>query len=218
MFLHMETTTIPWHWFVCTDLAYFLTDSSIACTMVKIKNTGHRRRRLASSGMSKLSSCVGWERYRCIDPPPSEEITTTNKPPTVARDTDPATPPADHQWDDVVHAIRDDLRAFWGLWESDIAPRLDPGLPVTYEVAAKWKGGDVDLADVFSRLRCLTRQVRTITDNYVPTSPDEQRIQARVKSLLTDSEKEYKGYQCLFIHEMLVCAQMPGFVYPRPVD
>ena len=146
--------------------------------------------------MSTLSSCVGWERYRPIDPPTEETTTTTNKPQKVTRGKDPVTPPVDHMWNDVVHAIRDDLRAFWGLWESDIAPRLDRGLPVTYQDARKWKGDNVDLADVFSRLRCLTSQVKTIADNYVPKSPNEQFVHACVKSLLTNTEKEYKGFQC----------------------
>ena len=44
---------------------------------------------------------------------------------------------ADHMWDFVMNIIRDDLRALWGVWETDIAPRLGPDAPhiVTHMMA-----------------------------------------------------------------------------------
>ena len=57
-------------------------------------------------------------------------------------------------WDDVVHAIRDDLRAFRGLWETDIARRLGPGVPMTYQDAKAWKPENTeDTVGIFARLR-----------------------------------------------------------------
>ena len=58
--------------------------------------------------------------------------------------------PVEHIWDDVVHAIRDDLRVFWGLWATHIGPRLDPGVPLDYETFKEWKADNVDTACVFS--------------------------------------------------------------------
>ena len=126
--------------------------------------------------------------------------------------------PADHLWDDVVHAIRDDLRAFWGLWDTDIAPRLDRGLPVTYKDAEEWNGDNVDVVLVFSRLRCLTSEVKTITDTYVPRTSIEERVLNRVQSLLRDLRTETQASMRMFVEELMVYAAVTDFVYPRPVD
>jgi hypothetical protein len=189
--------------------------------MVTIKNI-RRHQRPAWLCRSRLSQCVGWERYRSADqtpPPPQEEPIQRstsnepqNKPPTNNE------PVEDDPWADVLCAIRNDLRAFWGLWESVIAPRLDPGLPVTYKDAAKWKGDGVDLDLVFSCLRRLTRQVKPIIDNHVPKTSESQAVHARLKSLLADAEKDYKPLQCIFIKQLLLYADMPDFAYPHPVD
>ena len=183
---------------------------------VAMVKTNKKRRHLSSLGTTKLSRCVGWERYRRA---PEETTTmTTNKQQNEARDKEHDAQSSDDPWADVVCAIRDDLRAFWGLWGFIIGPRLDPGIPGTYEDASKWNGDGVNLALVFSRLRGLTNQVKTIADHYIPKTPDEQAVHAKVKSLLVDSEHEHKDLQCIFIRKMLLYAIYPGFEYPYPVD
>ena len=128
--------------------------------------------------------------------------------------------PADHMWDDVLHAIRDDLRALWGLWDTDIAPRLDSGLPVTQKDAEDWKGDNVDVVRVLARLRSLTSQVKIITDTYVPKTSIEERVFYIVNSLLAklNREQEDRDKLCMFVYGIVVYADVPDFVYPRPVD
>ena len=121
-------------------------------------------------------------------------------------------------WDDVVCAIRDDLRAFWGLWDTHIAPRIDGGLPVTYNDAEEWNGDNVDVARVFSQLRCLTCKVKTITDAYVPRTAIEKRVLNRVQLLIHDLRIEKQSKLRQFVEELMVCAAAQDFVYPRPVD
>jgi hypothetical protein len=124
-------------------------------------------------------------------------------------------------WDDVVCAVRDDLRAFWGLWESDIAPRVDGGLPVTYKDAVEWNGDNVDVVRVLSQLRCFTRLVATMTDNWVPKTSFEKRVLFCVQSLILNLDcckRDDKANLQLFIQCILGDAQVPEFVYPRPVN
>jgi Ethanolamine utilization protein EutJ (predicted chaperonin) len=121
-------------------------------------------------------------------------------------------------WDDVVCAVRDDLRAFWGLWDTHIAPRIDSGLPVTYNDAEQWNGDNVDVAHVFSQLRCLTRKVKAITDAYIPRTSIEERVLNCVQSLIRDLRKEKQATLRMFVEELMVYAAAPDFVYPRPVD
>ena len=137
-----------------------------------------------------------------------------------AQQLETAQDPVEHMWDDVVLAIREDLRAFWGLWETDIAPRLDPGVPVTYDDARTWKVDNIDVDRVYSRLQGLTRQVKGITDAYAPKTSIEERVLYCVKSLFPylDRVQEDKINLQLFVELVVVTIPIPDLVYPRPVN
>ena len=128
--------------------------------------------------------------------------------------------PVEHMWDDVVLAIREDLRAFWGLWETDIAPRLAVGIPVTYDDSEKWEANNVDIVQLLFKLRFLTHQVKDITDHYTPKTSIEERVLKVIKLVLKnlDYKQEDRLNVRLFVADMIVSAKVPDFVYPRPVD
>ena len=127
----------------------------------------------------------------------------------------------DRVWDDVVHAIREDLRAFWGLWVTVIAPRLGEGIPTKYQDAKEWKVDNIDTVLVVFRLRCLTRQVEAITETWVPNTSIEKRVLTCVKflfTLLNCPKREDKDNLRLFVRDILTNVDIEDFVYPLPVD
>ena len=122
----------------------------------------------------------------------------------------------------MLHAIRGDLRAFWGLWETDIAPRLDAGIPVTSEAAEEWTTDNINVPHVLTELQGLTRLVKTIADAWVPKTSIETRVLFCVKLLISTLDcckREDKANLRLFVRCMIDNARTPeDFVYPRPVD
>jgi hypothetical protein len=122
----------------------------------------------------------------------------------------------------VLHAIRGDLRAFWGLWETDIAPRLDAGIPVTTKVADEWTTDNINVPRVLTELRGLTQLVKTIADAWVPKTSIETRVLFCVNLLISNLDcckREDKANLQLFVRCIIDNARAPDdFVYPRPVD
>ena len=158
---------------------------------------------------------------QCIDDNEMRDIHSTGPAMEEVEEMNIVTDPQDmrqHEtglWDDVVHAIRDDLRVFWGLWETDIAPRLDPGIPVTHDASVAWKMDNIDIGCVLDRLRSLARQVKTITDQHIPKTATDERLLVDVRSLLAYLDR---GQLLLFVQWIIVEMKLPQFVYPRPVD
>ena len=79
---------------------------------------------------------------------------------------------SDHKWDDVLRAIDEDLRAFWGLWTTVILPRLDPNIPTERETVKVWNGDGVDISNVWVQTEDLQAQVKKLVDKR-QTKPGE---------------------------------------------
>ena len=112
----------------------------------------------------------------------------------------------------------DDLRAFWGLWATEIGPRLDPGVTLDHDTAVQWKADNVDIAHVFSQLWCLTRYVEVIVDNVTPKTSVEQRVRNCARSLLLDCVKGNQIGLQYFVQGMFSCLSVRDFDYPLPLD
>jgi hypothetical protein len=124
----------------------------------------------------------------------------------------------DHKWDDVLRAINEDLRAFWGLWTTVVLPRLDPNIPTDWEAMRVWNGDDVDMAKVWNQTEKLQAQVKKLIDER-QTKPGEECCWRCLNGLVTSKYTE-RSKICFWVFtgriEAFGCT--PGLVYPLPVD
>ena len=125
--------------------------------------------------------------------------------------------PADHKWDDVLRAIDEDLRAFWGLWETVIAPRIDANLPRTLHATEGWNVDDVDVTNVWHQLERMQSLVMDLISRREP-KPEEGRVLASLGRFMVPYKEKGAIYLRLFIVRITTFAQVPGIVYPMPVN
>ena len=133
-------------------------------------------------------------------------------------------PAKDHMWDDVLQAIHEDPRAFWGLWSTVIAPRLGPGVPQTYKEKEAWTGSNVNITEVIYRLSDLGRRLADlIADNKLIIGEAEASMYRMIlrnindEALRTPGDEQLKELKCT-IGIILYVNTVPKFVYAMPVD
>jgi hypothetical protein len=126
--------------------------------------------------------------------------------------------PTDHKWDDVLQAINDDLRAFWGLWNTVVLPRLDPNFPTDWEVMEMWDGEGVDIVNIWDQTEKLQAQVKKLIDER-RTKPGEECSWRCLDGLVTSHYPE-KSKICFwsFTSRIVAFGCTPCLAYPLPVD
>ena len=125
----------------------------------------------------------------------------------------------DHKWDDILRAIDEDLRAFWGLWNTVILPRLNPNIPTEREAMDEWNGDGVDMNDVWIQTEDLQAQVKELIDKR-QTKPEEERSWGCLNGLVAPSQypERNKTYFGLFMFRIRLVECSPGLIYPMPVN
>ena len=124
--------------------------------------------------------------------------------------------PADHKWDDILRAIDEDLRAFWGLWNTVIVPRLDPNIPTERAGMREWDGNDVDIATVWLRMDTLQAKVKTLMAHR-RMKPEEQRSWGCLERLVTSVYPD-KSKKCFRSFAMRIIGFQEMVPYPMPVN
>ena len=126
--------------------------------------------------------------------------------------------PEDHMWDDVLRAIDEDLRAFWGLWNTVILPRLDPNIPTEWEVMRVWNGDGMAITNVWDKTEKLLTQVKKLIDER-QTKPGEEQIWGCLNALVTSQYPERsKTNLRSFTSRIVAFGCTPCLTYPMPVD
>jgi hypothetical protein len=121
----------------------------------------------------------------------------------------------DHKWDDMLRAINDDLRAFWGLWTTVISPRLDPKIPTDWEVMKIWNADDVDISDVWDQIEKLQAQVKNLVDKRI-MKPEDAHILRALNRLLTPYPIKSVEYFRSFVMRIINFEELVP--YPMPVN
>jgi hypothetical protein len=133
--------------------------------------------------------------------------------------------PAEHMWDDVLQAIHEDPRAFWGLWSTIIAPRLGQGVPQTYKEKTVWTASNVNINEVIARLMNLGKRVADVIENNELIIKEEaeatayetilRNINNEALKIPGDEQlKDLKRAIGIIIHVNAT----PRFTYAMPVD
>jgi hypothetical protein len=123
-----------------------------------------------------------------------------------------------NKWDDVLQAINDDLRAFWGLWSTVVLPRLDPNIPTDWETMKAWNGDGVDMAKVWYETEKLQEQVKKLIDER-QTKPGEERNWGCLNGLVTCRYfPSNKTTFQMFVYRIIAFEKTPGLAYPMPVN
>ena len=133
--------------------------------------------------------------------------------------------PVEHMWDDVLQAIHEDPRAFWGLWSSVIAPRLGPDVPQTLKENDKWTGSNANITEAIFRLMNLGRRLANlIEDNKLIIKQESEVVMYTMllrninnDTLKTPGEKQFKDLTCI-IGMILGVNATARFTYAMPVD
>ena len=132
--------------------------------------------------------------------------------------------PAEHMWDDVLRAIHEDPRAFWGLWSTVIAPCLGPGVPETFKEKDMWTASNVDITEVVSRLMNLGRRLAgLIADNELILEEDQASVYGVILKNINNEALCIPGDEQLTslkraIGILLYTSTLPKFLYAMPVD
>ena len=122
----------------------------------------------------------------------------------------------DHKWDDLLRAIDEDLRAFWGLWNTVILPRLNPNIPTDFEVMKGWNGDGVDMTDVWVQTEDLQAQVKQLLDKRPPKPREKGQLDCLNDLVTSRYPVKDKAYFQWFVSRIMRAEAAHG--YPMPVN
>ena len=128
-------------------------------------------------------------------------------------------------WDDVLRAIHEDPRAFWGLWSTVIAPRFGLCVPRTLKENNQWTASNVNISEVIFQLGGLGRCLADLLENNkLVIKEAEATMYGMILRYINNEElqntggdKQLKELKCV-IGIILGVNATAKFTYAMPVD